>query len=214
MRHATLVLLAVLALAPPAHAQMMSDLPIGRYVIDVRAALPKVPSSAELAAPYGLAAADLPGLGLGLDVGAHVYPVRWRFVTFGVGADVAIGRAHAGVVTAADGTTTGADVTARFTAVSPQVSVNFGSAAGWSYLSGGLGFSTLGVETATTSPTAIAPRRKTLNFGGGGRWFLRDRMAFTFDLRFYAMNPIAAETDILQSPRLRLMVFSAGVSFR
>lgn len=214
MRHATFVLLAVISLVSTAEAQVASDLPIGRYVIDVRGALLKIPSSAELASPYGLAAVDLPGLGLGFDVGAHVYPVRWRGVTFGVGLDLAIGRASAGVVEAEDGTTSGTDVTARFTAVSPQVSLNFGSAAGWSYLSGGLGFSTLGFETPTTSPTLIAPRRKTLNFGGGGRWFFRDRMAFTFDLRFYAMNPIAAETDILHSPRLRMMVFSAGVSFR
>ena len=144
MRHATFVLLAVISLVSTAEAQMASDLPIGRYVIDVRGALLKIPSSAELASPYGLAAVDLPGLGLGFDVGAHVYPVRWRWVTFGVGLDLAIGRASAGVVEAEDGTTSGTDGTTRSTAVSPQVPPNFRLAPRVAHPSGRPGFPTTG----------------------------------------------------------------------
>jgi len=94
------------------------------------------------------------------------------------------------------------------------VSMNFGSAAGWSYLSGGLGFSTLKIETPESDPLQVAPRRKTINFGGGGRWFLKDHLAFTFDVRFFLMDPVAADEHVTPSPGMRTMVFSAGVSFR
>ena len=210
--------LVVLALvgsvtASRAAAQEPSEQPITRYVIDVRGALPKVPGDDNLASPYGLTGRELPGFGLGADVGAHVYPLRWKSVTFGIGVSAVIGRAHAGAVKQNDGTTIGQDVTARFSAVAPQISFNFGSAAGWSYLSGGLGTSRLEIVTPDTTGTEY-PKRKTINYGGGGRWFVRDHLAVTFDIRFYAMNPIAATDTVKQSPRLRMLVISVGVSLR
>lgn len=211
----TLVVLALLGscVASPAAAQELSEQPITRYVVDVRGALPKVPGDEDLAKPYGLTGTELPGFGLGADIGGHVYPLRWKSITFGIGISAVIGRAHAGAVKQNDGTMVGKDVTARFTAVSPQISFNFGSAAGWSYLSGGLGTSRLEIVTPDTTGTEY-PRRKTINYGGGGRWFVRDRMAVTFDIRFYAMNPIAATDTVKQSPRLRMLVISVGVSLR
>jgi hypothetical protein len=216
MRAATLATLLGISVltAAPARAQLAADEPIGRYVVDVRGALLSVPSSGELAADNGLLTTNLPGLGLGVDVAAHVYPLRFKAVTFGLGAQLTLARATAGPNTLEDGTTTGTDVTAKFTAVSPQVSLNFGSKAGWSYLSGGMGLATLFFETPQSDPEQEVPRRTTINFGGGGRWFLKEHMAFSFDLRFYMMPPVAADTHIAQSPRLRVMVFSAGVSFR
>jgi hypothetical protein len=198
----------------PALAQAPSDQPIGRYVIDLRGALPKFPSSDDIATNNGLTTANLPGWGLGFDVAAHVYPLRLRGVTFGVGVDLATGRGRSAPTENEDGTTTGTDVTGHFTAVSPQVSLNFGSAAGWSYLSAGVGFSTLWFETPDTDPEQQAPRRRTLNFGGGARWFLRDRLAFTFDVRFYIVNAVAAAEHVTAAPRTRMMVMSAGVSLR
>jgi hypothetical protein len=211
------LLLALVAstLALPVAAQEPSEQPITRWVVDLRGAMPKVPSDDALAQPYGLTGTTLPGFGLGVDIGAHVYPLRWKSVTFGVGLSGVIGRAHASPITQSDGTTVGTDVTTRFSAVAPQISFNFGSAAGWSYLSGGLGTARLEIVTPDDTDT-VYPRRKTINYGGGGRWFLRDRLAFSFDVRFYGMNPVArSDADhIKQSPRLRMLVISAGVSVR
>ena len=211
-----LVLLVLIgcASALPLGAQELSEQPITRYVVDLRLALPKVPNDDGLARPYDLSGVNLPGLGLGGDFGAHVYPLRFKRVTFGVGVSGVVGRAHASPVTQSDGTVAGKDVTARFSAIAPQISMNFGSAAGWSYLSGGIGTSRLELRTPDTPPDTVWPRRKTINYGGGGRWFIRDRMAVTFDIRFYAMNPVAETPTIKPSPRLRMLVISAGVSLR
>ena len=208
-------MLALLAcVAAPSSAQELSEQPIGRYMVDLRGALPKVPPDDGLARPYGLAGTNLPGLGLGVDFGGHVYPIRWRSVTFGVGVSAVFGRSHASPVTQSDGTVLGKDVTAHFSAIAPQISFNFGSAAGWSYLSGGLGTSRLEIRTPDTPAGTVWPRRKTINYGGGGRWFIRDRMAITFDIRFYAMNPVTETPTIKPSPRLRMLVISVGVSLR
>jgi len=216
MRICRPIVLAALAFcfAAQGAAQELSEQPISRYVADLHVALPKVPGNDDLAAPYGLAGTNLPGLGLGVDVGAHIYPLRWRSVTFGVGVSGVIGRSHASPIKQSNGTVLGKDVTAQFSAISPQLSFNFGSAAGWSYLSGGLGSASLELRTPDTPADTVWPRRKTINYGGGGRWFLRDRMAVTFDVRFYAMNPVAETPNTFQSPRLRMLVISVGVSLR
>jgi len=214
IRQSLVLVFLASCLASPLAAQELSEQPITRYVADVRVALPKIPANDALAQPYGLAGNNLPGLGLGVDAGAHVYPIRWKSVTFGIGASGVIGRAHAGPTTQSDGTVVGKNVNARFSAFSPQLSFNFGSAAGWSYLSGGLGWARLELRTPDTPADTVWPRRKTINYGGGGRWFIRDRMAVTFDVRFYAMNPVAATPTTYQSPRLRMLVISIGLSLR
>ncbi len=198
----------------PAGAQEPSEQPISRYAVDLRVALPKVPADDGLARPYGLSGVNLPGLGLGADIGAHVYPLRLKWVTFGLGVSGVVGRAHASPVQQADGTVVGKDVNARFSAIAPQISFNFGSAAGWSYLSGGLGTARLEIRTPDTAPDTTWPRRKTINYGGGGRWFVRDHMAVTFDVRFYAMNPVPETPTVKPSPRLRMLVISIGMSLR
>ncbi len=223
MRICPTAVLVVLAscLAAPLAAQEPSEQPITRYVADVRLALPKVPADDALAQPYGLAGNNLPGTGLGIDAGVHIYPIRWKKITFGVGAQGVLGRAHTGSTTQSNGTVVGTDVDARFSAFSPQLSFNFGSAAGWSYLSVGLGWARLELRTPDTPADAVWPRRKTINYGGGGRWFIKDHMAVTFDIRFYGMNPVAGcagqpcpAPTTYQSPRLRMLVISMGLSFR
>ena len=54
----------------------------GPFVLDVRGAYTSVGRSEELAAPRGLAVGELPKTVLGIDVGAHFYPIR-RTVTSG-----------------------------------------------------------------------------------------------------------------------------------
>ncbi len=215
------VCLLVSCLVVPAAAQEPSEQPITRYVADLRLALPKVPSDDDLARPYGVAGRNLPGMGIGVDVGVHVYPLRLKPLTFGVGVAGVLGRAHASPTTQSDGTVVGKQMDARFSAFSPQVSFNFGSKAGWSYLSGGLGWARLELRASDTPADTVWPRRKTINYGGGGRWFIKDHMAVTFDIRFYGINPVAGcagqpcpAPTTYSSPRLRMLVISFGLSFR
>ena len=54
---------------------------------------------------------------------------------------------------------------------------------------------------------------ETINYGGGARWFIKAHLAFSFDVRFYAINPGSAYT-FSQSPRTTLLVVGAGVSVK
>lgn len=197
----------VAALAQPAQ-------PIGRFVVDARGAFPVFPHESAVSDPRGLTKAELPGWGIGFDVGAHVYPLRWKAITFGAGASVLWTRRtrSQGLV---DGTKEpkGPDVTTKLTAFSPQLSFNFGKRNGYSYLSGGLGTSNLAIWNAANTAEP-GEGIKTINYGGGGRWFTNDHMAFTFDIRFYAINPQLPTENTAGHPRLTLAVFTAGVSFR
>ena len=138
---ATIVLLAALLIARPGAAQ---DPPpkIGPLVIDVQGTIPQFPGDdQQLADSRGLLLRELPGRGLGLHTGAHVYLLTWKAVTFGLGADVTVARSHAKSRQIATDVF-GRASTERLTHVAPQLSFNFGDGEGWSYLSGGIGTST------------------------------------------------------------------------
>src|SRR5712692_7805556 len=75
--------LLVLCAASPVRAQ---DPPprIGPFVLDLHASLPQFPTDdAQLAASRGMALAELPGTGLGMQAGAHLYLLKIKAVTFG-----------------------------------------------------------------------------------------------------------------------------------
>lgn len=197
---------------------------VGPVVADARGSLPRYKQSDQLAGPYGIAQIELPSLGLGLDLGGHWYPVRWRVVTLGIGGSIHVSRGHHGAAEV-DSTPVGKDVTLRFTSFAPQLSFNFAGTTGWSYLSGGLGTSSMTVATSdptsgTTpstdplAPSPLNPRRKTINYGSGARWFMKDHVAFSLDIRFYAINPQIPLEDVRPAPRMTLMVISAGVAFK
>src|SRR5262245_6707947 len=187
--------------------------PIGRFVLDVRATFPRMPESVELADSRGLALAELPGGGLGLDVGAHLYGFRWNVVTFGLGAQATVGRAHSSGTDSAGNV--GRAVTSRFTHVAPQLSLNFGSGDGWSYLSGGIGPSTWSIVPDGSAAAAPDEQRlRTINYGGGARWFTRRHVAFHFDVRFYLVSAGAPGATLPGSPATRLLILGAGVSLR
>jgi hypothetical protein len=59
-----------------------------------------------------------------------------------------------------------------------------------------------------------ASRSKTINYGGGARWFAKKHLAVSMDLRFYAVNPQLATTTRPGFPRMTLMAFSAGAAIR
>jgi len=209
MNQLAIVSLMVLAVCPRASAQPVSPR-IGPFVIDLRGTFPNFPTTAALAESRGIGATDLPGLGLGVNVGAHVYLLKWRAMTFGLGGELMTARAHSTPAIAGF-----APVTERFTSVAPQLSFNFGSSKGWSYLSGGIGPSTWSIVPEGSQPLPIDQERlKTINYGGGARWFAKRHLAFTFDVRFYAVNPGRPSFGFPGSPRTRLLVIGAGMSVR
>lgn len=191
------------------------DQPPGPYVIDARAAFSTVGRSDALALPRGLQASELPRHVLGLDVGAHVYPLRGK-VTLGIGASyVRLGRTQTPEALDED-SPADAPVTAgtlRLTGIMPQASLNFGSSRGWSYVGAGMGLSRLTAGRAE-SMLESSPQLLTLHMGGGARWFVGERTAFTFDLRFYRAGAREVSGDYIGNPTVSLLVVSAGLSVR
>jgi len=215
---ASLVLLMVVLAIRPASAQ---DPPprIGLFVIDLHASVPTFPTDdAQLVSSRGLSSfAELPGLGIGVQAAAHLYLLKVKAVTFGIGAEFAASRARQSPAAGAS-TTTGIalrPVEERFSTFSPQLSLNFGTGRGWSYLSGGLGVSNWALvpEGQEGFPPDSEPL-KTLNYGGGARWFMKSHLAFSFDVRFYAINPGAPYQGFPGTPRTTLLVIGAGVSIK
>ncbi len=85
---------------------------------------------------------------------------------------------------------------------SPQVSLNFGSRRGYSYVSGGIGTMTRAIdatEGVMLKEVTGDTHARTLNYGGGARWFVNSRVAFSFDMRFYRVAAQDA-TDVQRRP--------------
>ena len=188
--------------------------PPGPFIIDARGAFSSVGRSEELSIPRGLQPGELPKTVLGLDVGAHVYPVRGK-VTLGVGASLLMIGGTQNPGAAEDGATE-VPVTPgefRVRGIVPQLSLNFGSSRGWSYLGAGLGFSQLKAGRAE-SELAYSPNLLTINLGGGARWFVSEHVAFTFDGRYYRLASKELEADYVGNPTVSMFVLSAGLSFK
>ena len=188
---------------------------IGPYAIDIHATVPRFPADDKvLADSRGLAQAELPSTGLGIHATATVYPLTWKALTFGLGADVTLARAHSSekLITR---TTMGRAVTERFSHFAPELSFNFGTGDGWSYLSGGIGPAVWSVvPDGTPDAAADTERLQTINYGGGARWFLNDHVAFSLDVRFYAINPGTPVQGRPGGPRKTLVFMGGGVSLR
>ena len=212
------VLAALLALPTPAAAQQERSVerrPIGWFAADARVSLPRYKQDPGVAAAAGVAAENLPGRGLGLAAGAHVYPLRTRRIALGFGAEILTSRGSNTLEPATEGAPDGPTVETRFSAFSPQVSLNFGASEGWSYLSGGIGWSTMSVRQETSPvPSDGWPRRSTINYGGGARWFMNPHLAFSFDLRFYKVDAQEPDAVYPAMPATTMMVFSGGLSFK
>jgi len=217
---AVLVLVSALFLTARAHAQDPAvqptlDEPIGRFVIDARGLLARFKANAAIAESLGVEAADLPTRGLGLVVGAHLYPLRKRNFALGVGGELLL-RARAARTRASavvDGPA-GPTVVTKMTGFAPQVSLNFGKRDGWSYLSAGIGRGAFVSELDDSPFEDPESSPRAINYGGGARWFARKHVAFTFDLRFYKLGQQEKTLDRPPFPAMTVMVFSAGVGVR
>ncbi len=186
--------------------------PIGPFVIDVRGSMVMLGQNELVAVSRGLRPGQLAPRGIGLNLGGHAYLYRWRAITFGLGAS-----AHfistSRTPSENDVDPNGPVIRTRFTAISPQLSFNFGTGDGWSYLSGGLGTSRFNVyPQQSTIPSQ--QRAGTLNYGGGARWFITPNVAFSLDLRLFAISPVPQQGSQPASPRMTRAAFNLGVSLR
>lgn len=226
-----------LALCAVAEAQtVVQDRP-GPYVADIRAATSSLPRDSAFFPPVPSSTA-VPSRGYGIDAGAHVYLMQFGPARLGIGASLL--RARGTISPGPPETDSGEeeddddddetsstsavvlpDVATLLTTVGPQVSVNFGSRAGWSYLSAGIGRARITTRTSAFVDEAgrlIAQTRllesgtrSSINVGGGARWFAKPRLAFSFDVRFHI---VAAGGDETSTPRTTLVAVAAGISLR
>jgi hypothetical protein len=200
--------------ATTAQETQPEDLPIGRYVADLRFSFPKFKQDPNVASSIGVATEDLPTRGFGLVVGAHVYPLRLGIVTIGLGGEISKATRGRTTNTGTDTAPVEVGVDTRFSAVSPQISFNFGARDGWSYISGGIGWSKYTTENRAHPLPDAESATKTINYGGGARWFARKHLAFGFDVRFYAVNPQLATATRPGFPRMTLLSLCGGISVR
>lgn len=206
------VCLAAVLAGRPASAQDPPP-PLPHVVVDLHGVIPIFPNDAvQLAASRDLQVSELPGAGFGGRAGAHVYLLKIKAMTIGVGGEVVLGTSSS---TPAAGTTGLVAVDERWRTASGQVSVNFGSGHGWSYLSGGIGRSQWSLhpagEAQTSADTEPLP---TTNYGGGARWFAKKHLAFSLDVRIYEIQPGSPVDARPGSPRTRLFVVGAGISVK
>ena len=207
-----LSVLPVLLAATPVAAQP-PDPPVGPFVVDLRGSIARFGQNELLAANLGLRPSELPSRGVGVDVAAHWYPLKWRAITFGIGGNLQL---SSGLHHIVEDPVRGIEETPRVRTTlanfTPQVSFNFGTGRGWSYISGGVSPTRLRV---TVDDVVQAERlTRTINYGGGARWFAKPHVGFTFDLRFYSMSPLEEEDPLPGLPRTLLLVFSVGVSIK
>ncbi len=204
----------VLLFAPDAAAQPPE--PIAPFVVDARGVFVRFKDDPLLAQTLAVATADMPGSGLGLNLGAHFYPVRGK-VALGLGAEIMFaGGSQTNEPDDEDPPTTvvAPTVNTRLRTFSPQVSLNFGTGRGWSYVTGGLGWASYRTEREDDPVAPGESTPKVFNYGGGARWFAKPHLAFAVDLRFYAIGAQEAVTGRPAYPSMTLMVVSAGVSFK
>ena len=215
MRRILCSVLVCLAIAASATAQPKE--PIPPFAVDIRGAFARHKAEPSVASDLGVTPANLPGRSLGLVGGAHVYPLRSKRVTLGLGGNVVMARGSEtlDIVDATTKATTKSPTVRRhFTAFSPEISLNFGHRNGWSYVSGGVfGRSKLYVDRAD-APAASAPYRKTLNYGGGARWFTTEHVALSVDFRWYSVAEQLAEAGVIAQPRTTLLVLSGGLAIK
>jgi hypothetical protein len=191
------------------------DEPIGRFVLDARGALGRFKQDPASASVLDVQPTDLPTRGLGLVVGAHVYPLRTRKFALGLGGEILLrARASRTLPPATESGPDGPTIVTRLSAISPQVSLNFGKREGWSYLSGGIGRASFTTEFREDPFEDAESGPRAINYGGGARWFVKKHVAFSMDLRFYAINPQEASTRRPGFSRMTIMVFSAGIGVR
>ena len=190
---------------------VLRERPVRGIVIDARGAFGGFGLRTATATALGVTSADLPSPGLGFSAGAHLLLPIGRRVSLGAGGEMMLTQRSRQKVDQ-DGEATGPLLKTRAYSLSPQVSLNFGRARGWSYVSGGMG--TTSFETWNDAGDRPDRRLRGINYGGGARWFSSPHLAFSVDLRFYHMPLAAATGTDPERAAQRLVVLSAGISLK
>src|SRR5262249_52551686 len=162
--------------------------------VDLRGTVPAFRTDPELAKSRSLSLAELPGSGLGGSLGVHVYLPKIGPITVGLGGEATIARSRSTPISTADPTLR--PVTEEFQSAAPQISLNFRGGNGWSYLSVGVGrarWSVVPDGAAPQSPDTELLR--TLDYGGGARWFIKKHLAFSLDVRIHEIKQGAPQVD-------------------
>jgi hypothetical protein len=210
-----LALAGALVAAFAASASAQEPVPaVGPFVVDLHGIFTKLPNTQQLADSRGLVTSELPGSAFGGSVGLHVYFLKWKQLTVGIGGEVVGLRVH-NVPSATASASDLQPVTETFLSASPQLSFNFGGRNGWSYISGGIGLSQWSiVPDGAESQDADIERLRTVNYGAGARWFMKQHLAFSFDVRVYSVSAGTPAFGFQGSPRATLTVIGAGVSVK
>ncbi len=215
---AALVALVMLLAAVPAAAQVPATAapnPPGPYVIDVRGAFIGAPKGAGFFPPVP-SGTIAPSRAFVFDLGGHVYPFTWRAARIGLGANLLTLRGSASASETEEDAIP--DIRVSVTTLAPQVSLNFGTDAGWSCLSFGLGRAQITGKRSAFDDGEEASRKSggvsAVNAGGGARWFTSERLAVTFDVRFHVISAGKAHGTEAGTPRTTLVSVAAGMSFR
>ena len=207
---------SVLTAAVTTHAQQRER--IGVWVADLRVSSAGLPGDPGWT-PNVPTGTVTPSRALGLEVGAHFNVLRFRAIALGVGGTWLSARGTSTPPEPAPPPTppppqTIPEVTTRISSLTPQVSLNFGHSLGWSYLSAGLGRSRVKSEAVLTGQTFTPSDSdwvKTLNFGGGARWFVNDHIGVGFDVRWHKLSLVAASATHPGAPRASVFVAGAGL---
>lgn len=214
--------LLLLVVAVPAAAQTREPIPM--FAIDLHAATVGLPTAEGWIPVPVLGDTPLPGRGLGMAVGATVYPFRLGKAKVGFGAILSTGSGQGESLTITTGS--GATATTIVTPVvhtsvvnlAPHLSINFGHKLGWSYLSAGLGTTRVksSADAVGTTPEIVIPEawNQALNFGGGARWFMKEHLGASFDVRFVKLGSRAATATLPAAMRTQTWSISAGISIQ
>jgi hypothetical protein len=194
-----------------ARAQPAPTLPV--FIFDVRAFYSGLGQDPITAAALGVAPTDLPNRGLGGMAGLHIYPIRSGGFAIGLGGEALLARGRSQPV-AEDETPLGPPIEQRLRGLAASFSLNFGHREGWSYVTAGMGPLEFPTFQDSAAPAEPAPRLMTLNYGGGARWFITSHVAFGFDIRFYVTKPEVPFPPYPPRERNRLLIMSAGLSFK
>lgn len=211
--------LAALLISTAAFAQ--SSAPPGPYVLDLRGSMSGLPAGTSY--PATARGTIIPTRGFGLGAGAHLYLFQLGPSRIGLGVDGARVRGTADTLvlastsssssssTSATATKKVATAAMDVTTVAGQVSFNFGSHDGWSYLTAGYGSTRTRAQVSSEvlgpiehSVAVVKLHRPTINFGGGARWFIREHLGVGFDVRFHRLS----------NPSKQIVGLSVGMSVR
>lgn len=211
VRRSLVALSFVIAAAVPAAAQVQRPLP--RVVFDVRMFYSGLGQDPVTAEGLDVFPEDLPNRALGGFAGVHFYPWRGNKMAIGIGGEGWLARGS-DQPTDEEGTPTQPLIQQHMTGLTPVVTLNFGQGNGWSYLTGGMGPLSLVTFYGEEAPDAPKPYKMTINVGGGARWFPNQHVAFGFDVRFWMTRPQDPIEVYPGRQRTRLLILSAGVSFK